>query len=548
MGGARELRADSIASGRPAGNAEAARSSRPGKPGKPNFKAKFLEDSGIPERSRRKLSIVPMEALERFMPIAKEEGFVPRLSPWHFRAKDDRDFLLRIESTRTGMPPAVVERRRYMEAAGLPEHAVNRLEPVSLSKLKRFLPAALEMGAAHLLVPGHFLTCKNLTEFRALMKKEPRASMKGNAASSHFGLRNLQLEFLRANGISGATAEKMKSVPMRRLESYLPIALGLGVPELARPSYFSNSKTPLEFWLKVCRAMEKKGMEPPERYGELPSSLDGALEMSEMKRAISSVAARYWRAASMLSISREDVEHFGRIGVMKAYEKYDPLKEFGFVDYCKMWMRAEILRNIWQDGGATASGTTMGRFRDFGNALEAYLEGRSPEALTRSGMETYRRLKSGELKPGDAEKELFRMQRKTLEASAPVSLFRTVKGTDDLLLIDVLESHYPNAGGDLPGMEVLLDRIFHHIDMIFQEADRSGISPRKLESLRKEEIVFRERWLERDGEIPTVKDLAERLGTTTSTVYSLESKFMRRLLPRLRRDPVLREWSGMGPW
>ncbi len=238
-------------------------------------------------------------------------------------------------------------------------------------------------------------------------------------------------------------------------------------------------------------------------------------------------------------LTRDDIVHFGRLGVLEAYARFDPSKQIQFSTYCGWWIRAKMRRNVEREKKNMLSFSAESIYKDCLAAYYTYKEKGDPSRLTSNARKTYDELKSGRRSAEKTEKWLFRRELDLTNANEPISLEEPLCPDSDLCLNDVVKS--PTGVNETAyDFEILEERILHHLKSVISA--RWG-SPEEETMGERARVIFTKRtMLDEDTGALKLSELAELFNITKERVRQLELILLQDIIPKLNADPVVREY------
>ncbi len=243
--------------------------------------------------------------------------------------------------------------------------------------------------------------------------------------------------------------------------------------------------------------------------------------------------------ANKCQLTRNDLLHFGRLGVLEAYARFDPSKGIQFSTYCGWWIRAKIRRNVDRERKNMLSFSAESIYKDRLAAYYVYKEKGDPSRLTKFARKTYDELKSGRRSVKKTEKWLFRRELDLKNANEPISLEEPMCPDSDLCLRDMVKS--PNGVDETAyDLEVLVGRILYQLESVI----RARWDDPEEEAMRERaRVIFTKRtMLDEDTGALKLAELAELFDITKERVRQVELTLLQDIIPRLNADPVVREY------
>lgn len=268
-----------------------------------------------------------------------------------------------------------------------------------------------------------------------------------------------------------------------------------------------------------------------------PASRENARQQFEGR--IAQWARFYFNTHPDSRINFGDLRHFGEIGVMEAYVRFEPSKGVQFNTYCDPWIRRSIRRNLHREIDPVVKSDTREYYKDLKKGLDAFENGDDPSELSKRSGEVYYKLKSGKVTVEGFRTMLSEMKKAIDKASELESLDAPVSSDDDdsPTKKDNIVSPYLDVNETFSDYETIMQRIrFHAYSLI-----ESGKVFRKDEMRAKAAVVFEERCFRDEDEKTNQGEIAEKFNVSRQSIQQVETKLMKHLMPRLLMDPIIRE-------
>ena len=263
-----------------------------------------------------------------------------------------------------------------------------------------------------------------------------------------------------------------------------------------------------------------------------PGSIEEAIEQNE--RIIGGWVRRLYGWGKACGFSWQDLEHFGRLGVAKAYMRFDPLKFVYFERYCGNWVGRTIQREIMRDAKKMLSFNAVEKYESMADALDCYENKGNPDLLPKLARNEYDMLVSGEKTVEQAKEWLYEMERHIRNARAK-SLDAPARNGMDAKLGDSAKLPCSSIDTDECDIERLRARMEFHFNYVFVTNERWDATTKG--RARK---IFSSIWLSdnpMNGE-----ELAELFWITRERVRQLDARVMAEIIPHLLADPLISEF------
>ena len=267
-----------------------------------------------------------------------------------------------------------------------------------------------------------------------------------------------------------------------------------------------------------------------------PASMEVARK--QFRRRIGQWARFYYNTHPNSRVEFNHLFHFGEIGVMEGYARFDPSLGVQFNTFCDPWIRTTIRNNLYAEVNPIIKSSTKEYYQVLRKGLEAYENGEDPSKLPERLKEVYQKLESGKISVEQFRDKLREMGKRIEKACEPEFLDAPFHSKDDTLTKkDIVVSPYL-AVDDPDDYEVIMNIVRSHA---YSLIDSGKIF--KSEKVRaKARVVFERRcFKDRADEIPTLKEIGDWLGVSDKRIGQIQKKLMEKLIPRLISDPIIKE-------
>ncbi len=305
-------------------------------------------------------------------------------------------------------------------------------------------------------------------------------------------------------------------------------------PALRRP----RAPQPKSTWSRKAGAgdIPFRARKPVPELG-FPSSIEEAISQNgdiigNWVRRLSSWGRRY-------GFSWQDLEHFGRTGLARAYMRFEPERGVDFRAYCGNFIGRTIQREVMRDAKGMLSFNAVERYESTADALDCYENGGDPGLLPKLARNKYDLLASGEITAKQVDAWLSRAAGQIHNAAQPKSLDAPVARGVDTPLGE--SSKLPCGSFNTEGydMERLRQRVEFHLNYVL--VTNSSWNETTKGRARK---IFSSLWL---SEKPlNGAELAEMFWLTRERVRQLDARVMAEMVPRLLSDPLVSEFVSAG--
>ncbi len=231
--------------------------------------------------------------------------------------------------------------------------------------------------------------------------------------------------------------------------------------------------------------------------------------------------------------------HFGEIGVMEAYARFDASVGVQFNTFCDPWIRTTIRKNLHREIDPVVKTSTKEYYKALKKGFDAYENGQDPSKLSKRCSEVYYRLESGKISVEDFKNMLSKMRKRIERASELESLDMPVYSDDTKETEkDRLVSPYLDVNETSLDYELIMQRVrFRAYSLI-----ASGKPFRTKSTRAKARVVFEQScFKDEDDKKATFKEIAERFGVSKQSIDQIHKRLMKNLIPRLISDPIIKE-------
>jgi len=258
----------------------------------------------------------------------------------------------------------------------------------------------------------------------------------------------------------------------------------------------------------------------------------------QFRKRISQWARFYYNTYPDTRLDFKQLFHFGEIGVMEGYARFDPSMGVQFNTFCDPWIRTTIRINLDAEVNPIVKSSTKEYYKALKKGLDAYENGEDPSKLQKHSREIYQKLESGKISVEDFRHKL-RDIRKIIEKACELDfLDEPLFSEDDAATKkDAVVSPYLNVD-DTTDYESIFDIVRSHA---YSLIDSDELFKRE-SSRAKARVVFEQRCFRDDDEKKvTLDEIAEWFNVSRQCISQIQDRLEKRLIPRLLSDPVINE-------
>ena len=301
-------------------------------------------------------------------------------------------------------------------------------------------------------------------------------------------------------------------------------------PALRRP----RAPQPKSTWSRKAGAgdIPFRARKPAPELG-FPGSIEEAISQNgdiigNWVRRLSSWGRRY-------GFSWQDLEHFGRTGLARAYMRFEPERGVEFRAYCGNFIGRTIQREVMRDAKGMLSFNAVERYESTADALDCYENGGDPDLLPKLARNKYDLIASGEITAKQVDAWLSRAAVQIHNAAQPKSLDAPVRKGMETPLRGSAKLPCSSINTEEYDIERLRARMEFHFNYVFVTNTRWDATTKG--RARK---IFSSIWL---SENPmNGEELAELFWITRERVRQLDARVMAEIVPHLLADPLISEF------